>query len=249
MPDKLKTEERLIVAADYSPLDYGGISGVEEKVLELADLLKGTGVYIKTNSILRAVGYGLVNRLHDLGLKVFADLKLIDIPNTMKTDGEFLAEVQPDILTVMACAGIDGMRSVQSVIGGNTEVLGVTVLTSLDDEECKAIFTCSSEEGVVRFAHMAQSAGLGGLILSPKEVGLLKDDVELTLSLNTPGIRPAWGLVEGDDQSRVLTTVKAIANGSKRVVIGRPITTAKNPRDAVLKTLDEIEEGLSGNNK
>ncbi len=249
---ELQLEERLIVAADYSPKDYGGIQGVESKVLALARELEGLGVYIKVNSVLRAVGYGLITQLHDLGLKVFADLKLIDIPNTMRTDGEMLTEVKPEILTVMCCAGIDGMHVVQSALGNMTEVLGVTILTSLNEEECQSIFTCSTRAGVLRFSRMAQLARLGGLILSPKEAYILAERFELTLSLNTPGIRPVWSLVESDDQSRVLTPKKAIKNGAERIVMGRPIVKAgsndkglpQSPREAAERTLEEIEEAL-----
>ncbi len=241
---KEESESRLIVAADFSPRDFGGRAGVEEKVLELANSLRGTGVYIKLNSVLRSSGYDLITKIHDQGLKVFADLKLIDIPNTMKTDGEMLAEVKPDIVTVMCCSGPDGMRVVQKVLGAETEVLGVTVLTSLNEEECQAIFTCSTKAGVLRFARMAQLAGLGGLILSPKETEILTARFEITLGLNTPGIRPKWSVVEEDDQSRVLTPYEAIKNGAKRLVVGRPIIQAKNPREAVLCTLDEIQEAI-----
>lgn len=252
---ELKPEERLIVAADYSPKEHGGIQGVEKKVLALAKDMEGLGVYIKVNSVLRAVGYNLIVQLRDLGLKVFADLKLIDIPNTMETDGEMLSEVKPEILTVMCCAGIDGMNTVQRVLGDSTEILGVTILTSLNEEECQAIFTCSTKAGVLRFARMAQLAGLGGLILSPKEVGIVSDRFELVLSLNTPGIRPEWGIVKGDDQARarVLTPREAIENDAERVVTGRPVTGAKpndkrlpsSPREAVERTLEEIQAGLA----
>ncbi len=253
MKQELKPEERLIVAADYSPKEYSGIQGVEEKVMALAKDLEGLGVYIKVNSVLRAVGYGLIAKLHDLGLKVFADLKLIDIPNTMATDGEMLSEVEPEILTVMCCAGIDGMNAVQKLLGDSTEILGVTILTSLNEEDCQAIFTCSTKAGVLRFARMAQLAGLGGLILSPKEVDVLKNRFELALSLNTPGIRPEWSIVEGDDQTRVLTPLKAIKNGAERIVMGRPIMQAgpndkglpQNPREAAERTLEEIKAGLN----
>lgn len=246
-------EERLIVAADYSPKEYGGIQGVKKKVLDLAIDLKGLGVYVKVNSILRAIGYDLIPILHDLGLKVFADLKLIDIPKTMKIDGEMLSRVQPELLTVMCCAGVDGMRDVQETLKGITEVLGVTVLTSLDEKKCKEIFACSPKAGVLKFAHMAQSAGLGGLILSPKEVEIIKSDSKLTLSINTPGIRPEWAIVKGDDQARVVTPKKAIESGADRIVVGRPITQAgpnnkglpQSPREAVERTLEEIRQGLS----
>src|SRR3989344_8199421 len=126
----MEVSERLIVAADYDPRKLGGIIGVKNEVLKLAESLKGLGVIIKVNSVLRARGYSLIEDLHGLGLRVFADLKLIDIPATMKLDGRLLREVKPDILTVMCCAGVDGMRAVRDTLP-DTEVLGVTVLTSL----------------------------------------------------------------------------------------------------------------------
>lgn len=241
----LKPEERLIVAADYKPSDCGGNKEVLPTVLRLADRLANLGVCIKVNSALRYYGYGLITMLHDKGLKVFADLKLIDIPETMRIDAELLSEFKPDILTVMCCAGIDGMMAVQEKIGSGCEVLGVTVLTSIDDEDCDAIFTCSSKAGVLRLARMARLANIGGLILSGKELDVIKKRRELVLlSRNTPGIRPLWSVVKDDDQSRIVTPAQAIANGAKRIVIGRPITQAADPREAVLKTLGEIETAI-----
>lgn len=241
----MEANERLIVAADFDPRKEGSTRLVYERVIGLAKELEGLGVLIKVNSILRAHGYSLISNLHDLGLQVFADLKLIDIPNTMETDGAMLAGYRPEILTVMCCAGIDGMHKVQETVGESTEVLGVTVLTSLDEEECQAIFTCSTKAGVLRFSRMAQLAGLGGLILSPQEANMLTEHQELVLGLNTPGIRPSWSLVSGEDQARVMTPGKAIAAGVKRLVIGRPVTQAESPRDAVERTLEEICEALA----
>ena len=255
MKSNLLAEERLIVAADFHPKDHGGISGVKARVLQLAHELEGLGVYIKINSVLRAIGYELIVQLHELDLKVFADLKLIDIPNTMAVDAAMLAEVHPEIVTVMCNAGINGMHTVHEALQGKTKVLGVTVLTSLNEEDCQAIFTCSTRAGVLRFARMAQLAGLVGLILSPKEVDVVKDRFELSLELNTPGIRPEWSLIDDDDQSksRVLTPELAIKNGAERIVIGRPIVQAspnedgfpQSPREAVKRTLEEIRAGLA----
>jgi len=123
-------------------------------------------------------------------------------------------------------------------------VLGVTVLTSLNEEECQAIFTCSTKAGVLRFARMAQLAGLDGLISSAQEAEMLKKRVELVLRANTPGIRPSWSIIDKDDQARVMTPAKAIKAGAKRLVIGRPIITAKDPKEAILRTLEEIEQAL-----
>lgn len=239
--------ERLIVAADYSPAKYGGIVGARRKVLNLAWELEGTGIYFKVNSVLRAYGYDLVNDLHKLGIKVFADLKLNDIPNTMRTDAEMLAEVRPEIVTVMGSAGIKGIKTVKEVLGDATEVLVVTVLTSLDDNKCQQIFGCSTDAGVLKFARIAQSAGADGLILSPADIGILKGKPEITLPMNAPNFRPKWSFVENDDQNpdRSLTIVEAFKNGLERAVMGRAIIDAQSPREAVMLTLEEIEEGLA----
>jgi len=244
MPNTLAPAERLIVAADYSP-EKDGRAGVHKKVMNLADQLAGTGVLIKVNSSLRALGYDLIDELHDLDLGVFADLKLIDIPTTMGIDAELLAETKPDIVTAMCCAGVRGLHDLQIKLP-ETEILGVTVLTSLGEEECQAIFGCSTKAGVLRFARFAKAAGLGGLILSPKENEVVMSrKFEMALSLNNPGIRPEWSLVKGDDQSRVMTARAAIAVGAKRIVIGRPITQADDPLDAVQRTIEEIKQGLA----
>jgi len=109
----MEIPERLIVGADFDPIHYGGIEAVYLKVMELAKNIEGSGVLIKVNSILRARGYSLINELHELGLKVFADLKLIDISNTLKNDAAMLAEARPEIVTVMCCAGIDAMNALK----------------------------------------------------------------------------------------------------------------------------------------
>ena len=91
---------------------------------------------------------------------------------------------------------------------------------------------------------MAQLAGLKDLILSPQEAEMLRGKKELVVGLNTPGIRPAWSLVPGDDQRRIMTPFKAFLAGVDRIVIGRPITESKNPREAVERTLEEIQAAL-----
>ena len=148
----MKLEERLIVAVDFDPHEYGGKRHeVWKEVHTFLKHARNTNVYVKFNSFLRAFGYDLIDIVHEHRLKMFADLKLIDIPKTMKLDGMFLQESKPDIVTVMCCAGVKGMRWLRKELP-DTEVLGVTVLTSLKDPECKAIFTCTAEEGVLRFA-------------------------------------------------------------------------------------------------
>ncbi len=237
----LRAEERLIVAADFTPLNGEGRSWVQKQVLDLTDKLADTGVVIKVNSALRACGYDLIDEIHARGLKVFADLKLFDIKETLATDGAYLREAAPYLLTTVCSVGIEGMRALKASLP-NTEVLGVTVLTNLKDADTERMFSCTVREGVLRFAHLAEEAEIGGLISSPKEAEMLREKFGTFLSINTPAIRPAWSVVEGDDQNpeRIMTPAMAINAGANRIVIGRPITKAVNPREAVLRTLEEI---------
>ena len=241
MQKTLSPAERLIVAADFKPTAPNGKDWVKAQVLLLANKLRGTGVYLKVNSALRACGYDLIGDIQSRGLRVFADLKLIDISETLSTDGILLREVKPELLTTMCVAGLTAMQALKAELP-DTEVLGVTVLTSLKDADTQAMFTCSTEEAVMRFAQVAADAKIDGLISSPKEAEMLRAKFGIVLSLNTPAIRPTWAIVPGDDQNpeRIMTPVKAIKAGADRIVVGRPIVRAENPYDAVMRTIEEI---------
>lgn len=252
----IPVEERLIIAADFEPRPDSAtpVHDVAQNLAELAQELKGLGVVIKINSVLRAIGYNLINTIHSLGLKVFADLKLYDIPNTMATDAKFLGPFQPDFLTVMCCANIKGMAAVQDLLP-KTEVLGVTVLTTFDREECFDVFVCDPPAGTVRFAKRAKKANLRGLILSPQEAAFVKDlpELEGLLTLNTPGIRYPWSEMKDDDQVRTASAGASIKRGVHRVVVGRPVLNAgkfehpdapKTRREAVELILEDIRNAL-----
>lgn len=239
----LTPPERLIVAADFRPRPVmgNGAADVRSQALTLAQSLKGTGVYLKVNSALRACGYDLIGAIRSYGLRVFADLKLFDIGETLSTDGVLLREAKPEFLTVVCAAGVTALRALKAELP-DTEVLGVTVLTSLWDADAWAMFTCSVKEAVMRLAQVAADAKIDGLISSPREAEMLRARFGATLSLNTPGIRPTWAIVQGDDQNpeRIMTPAKAIRAGADRIIVGRPITQAKKPYDAVMRTLEEI---------
>lgn len=237
----LPAPQRLIVAADFKP-DSTGRKGVRKNVMNLAYSLRYTGVIIKVNFALRAAGYDLIDDIHAYGLKVFADLKANDIGETLENDGLLLAEAKPEIVTVMCTSGITGMCRFRAALP-ETEILGVTVLTTLTDADSNAMFCCTTAEGVMKFSEMAKDAGLDGLISSPAEAEALRVKFGLLMSLNTPGIRPLFAKVKGDDQNpdRVMTPTKAIKAKADRIVVGRPIVEATNPRDATLRILEEIE--------
>jgi len=241
----MRAQEKLIVAADFNPRQYGAIAGVRDKVLELGKILVDLGVTIKVNSILRACGYSLIEELHVLGLRVCADLKLTETPNTMAIDGAMLAEMKPELLTVMCSAGVKGIRRIQSMVGDETEILGVTVFSSVDERGHRDISSSSIELDVLRFAHVAQGASLKGLVVSPQEIEILKGNKGLNLGFNAVGIRPEWSLVPDDDQERTMTHTEAVGVGADRMIVGRPITQSRDPRGVTERILREVEEILT----
>lgn len=247
MSKKLGLEERLIVALDFEPDSkdiWHARWNIRHQVLAFAESLRGVGVYVKVNAILRACGYELIEELRKMGLRVFADLKLHDISHTLATDGKFLRAARPEILTVMCNAGTESMRKLKEMLP-DTEVLGVTVLTSVTEEDAEQIHgTANVGDTVVRLAHLADKAGIDGLIASPREATVLRSQFGNRFTINTPGIRPLWALVPGDDQKRVMTPEMAIRAGADRIVVGRPVLEAKDSLVAVRKVLGEIEMAL-----
>ncbi|MBP9836805.1 MAG: orotidine-5'-phosphate decarboxylase [Candidatus Pacebacteria bacterium] len=251
----LQPAERLIVAADFKPSGQkawfeerpGSVWNradrrwVKEQVLTLAQKLKGTGVYLKVNSALRASGYGLIDEIQSFGLRVFADLKLFDIGETLATDGALLREAKPELLTTVCVAGVSAMQALKAELP-ETEILAVTVLTSLKESDTMRMFHATVEASAMKFAMMAEAAGMDGLICAPTDVALIRSVIRREMSYNTPAIRPTWAIVPGDDQNpdRIMTPAKAIKAGADRIVVGRPIVKAENPYDAVMRTIDEI---------
>lgn len=240
----LKPEEQLIVAADFN----GRQEQVWEKVIELADRLRDTGVYLKVNSALRACGYDLIEEIHNRGLRVFADLKLNDIPKTLSIDGMLLHEFKPELLTVMCSSGLKSMKALKAELP-ETEILGVTVLTSLTSDDIGQMFSYGTytpiiSQVVARFSDLATEARIDGLVASPAEAKILRAQIDPEMTINTPAVRPEWAIVKGDDQNpeRSMTPKMAIQAGADRVIIGRPITQANDPYAAVMRTLEEIAE-------
>jgi orotidine-5'-phosphate decarboxylase len=241
--------QRLIVAADFRPDGSKNqcAGWVRSKVLRMADALYGLEVHLKVNSALRALGYPIIKEIHDRELKVFADLKLNDISETLGTDGALLREFNPELVTVMSNCGIPAMRSLKEKLPG-TEVLGVGILTSLGDGECRELYARPTKAASVKLATWAVLAGVDGVVSSAIEAEKLRKVLPEHMTVNTPAIRPWWSLVASDDQNknRVTTPKQAIQAGAARIIVGRPILQADNPREAVLRTLEEIEEADSG---
>jgi orotidine-5'-phosphate decarboxylase len=181
----------------------------------------------------------------ELDAAVFLDLKLHDIPETVERAVANATELGVRYLTVHAAGGPKMLeRAVARADRERTglEILAVTVLTSLDESDLKAI-GCPDGPGpqAVRLAKLAVSVGVPGLVCSSAEVGTLRKELGPQVTLVTPGIRPA-GEGKVDDQKRVGTPGSAIRDGSSLLVVGRPIRDAKDPAGAAKRILDEIAE-------
>lgn len=246
----MEAKDRLIVSIDVDPRRDGGIACAREKAITIAKELADLGVYIKINSILRVMGYDLITLFHSLGLRVFADLKLIDTKKTLETDAAFLAHFNPEILTVMTDATAEGMRCVKNLLP-NTEVLGVTVLTNMQDIDCLKLHGAHIDIIVPTRMDFAREAKLDGIVCAAKDLNstIVFEAKDAGLTLNTPGIRPSWSRVQNDDQKRVMRINDALKAGATRVIVGRPILEAsknteglpQNPREAAEWCLKEIE--------
>lgn len=233
---------RLIVALDFKPEHTYEI---EKTVLDFVERISGTGIVLKINSALRACGYSLAFKLKRLGFPVFADLKLCDIPETLTTDACLMnGFTAPDIVTVMAVAGSKATSTLVKAMP-ETEVLAVTVLTSMEDDECASIHGNGTRLSAGRLAEIAIEAGAHGLICSGHEATMLRQSHGDKITLNCPGIRPSWVEVKNDDQRRMMTPLEAIRAGATRIVVGRPITQAPDPLEAVKRIIGEIEEALA----
>ena len=166
-----------------------------------------------------------------LGLPVFLDVKLHDIPNTVAKAVEALAPLEPAVLTVHAAGGRAMLQAAKAAAPAGTKIVAVTVLTSLDSDDLHSIGVAAEpREQVERLAELARSAGLDGIVCSGAEVGAARAAWPDGFFV-VPGVRPAGGDVS--DQKRVVTPRQALEDGASILVIGRPITGADDPTTAL----------------
>ena len=180
--------------------------------------------------------------------KVFLDLKLHDIPETMRR--AFLAATQysPEFISVHCDQGDGFLREVAEQNPGKTKILAITLLTSLNSKNLARLgfvdeYVNDLSKLVLLRARIAKEAGCHGIVCSGHEVALIKEKLSGMIAL-TPGIRPEWSLVSKDDQKRIVTPASAVKNGADYIVVGRPIRDAKDPRDAAKRVAEEIESAL-----
>lgn len=188
-------------------------------------------------------GPALVHRITACGASVFLDLKYHDIPNTVAAAVRAAADMGVSWLTVHASGGSAMIRAAKEA-AGDTRVLAVTVLTSLDLSDLAEIgWGGQVRDQVVRLGVMAREAGADGIVCSAREVGLLRGALDENCLLVTPGIRPSGSTM--DDQARVATPASAVAAGADYLVVGRPVVRAADPGKAVELILDEMGQGKS----
>tara|TARA_B100000676_G_C18022481_1_gene813512 strand:- start:1071 stop:1754 length:684 start_codon:yes stop_codon:yes gene_type:complete len=171
--------------------------------------------------------------------KIFLDLKLHDIPNTVEKGLEALVKMRP-IFTTIHISGGDEMMEAARLIKKNTKILGVSILTSMDNKQTLKYYNQKKVSTLVRkFAQSAKKNNLDGIVCSPKEIKYIRKEVGNDFIIVTPGIR-IDKKIKSDDQKRVETPKRAIDLGANFIVIGRPITQSKDP----LKVLKEINKTL-----
>ena len=226
--------DRMIVA-----LDVPGVDAAKALVATLGD---SVSFYKVGMELVYAGGLDFARDLAQSGKKVFLDLKLHDIPNTVEKATMQIAEMGMTYLTVHAFP-----QTMKAAVKGKgtsgLKILAVTVMTSYDDNDLKeAGYGFSVKDLVARRADQAKDIGVDGLILSPEEVGDMRKRLGAGMDLVTPGIRPQGSAV--GDQKRIMTPAMAIHAGADRLVIGRPITAAPDPKAAADAILAEISAAI-----
>ncbi|HEY0235887.1 MAG TPA: orotidine-5'-phosphate decarboxylase [Afipia sp.] len=227
--------DRLIVA-----LDLPDVAAAGAMVTRLGD---SVAFYKIGYQLGYAGGLSMVGGLVGAGKKVFVDLKLHDIGNTVASGVESLARLGATFLTVHAYP--QTMKAaVAAREGSNLKILAVTVLTSYNDDDAKeAGYRLGVSDMVTMRARQAQAIGVDGIVCSAEEAANLRGVLDPKIALVTPGIRPAGSAV--DDQKRVMTPTRAIAAGADYLVVGRPIIAATDPKAAAEAIVAEIAAATS----
>jgi orotidine-5'-phosphate decarboxylase len=226
---------RIVVALDVPTV---------EEADALARQLAGAVGWFKVGlELFVAEGPGAVERIRQHG-PVMLDLKLHDIPTTVERAASRVAELGVGLLTVHASGGPTMVAAAVRGLGTGGEVLAVTVLTSLSDDELRAIGTPGAAEQVPALARLAVDAGAPGLVCAPTDLGAVRAAVGERVRLVTPGVRPAGA--SADDQTRIATPSSAVADGADLLVIGRPITRADDPAAAAAAIARGLAAGSDG---
>jgi orotidine-5'-phosphate decarboxylase len=228
----IPAKDKIIVSLDVATV---------EASRGLIDQIGGQIGFFKVGSqLFTATGPAIIDEIRASGSKIFLDLKFHDIPNTVRRAVESACALGVDMLTIHLSGGRSMCEA--AVVGRGmtkTLILGVTVLTSLNDESIAEVgFRTSVEDEVLLLADLAKHVGITGLIASPLELVAIRNRFGSLFTTVIPGIRPHWS--ETRDQNRTMTPAEALNAGADYLVIGRPITAAPDPLQAANRIIDEL---------
>jgi orotidine-5'-phosphate decarboxylase len=234
--EQIFPRDRLIVA-----LDVPGHAEARDMIARLGDSVSFYKIGMEL--IYGGAGFDIARELIAQGRKVFIDLKLHDIPNTVERATRQLAGLGATFATVHAYPQTMAAAK-RGAAGSSLRLLAVTVMTSYDDADLQnAGYAFGVRDLIARRALQAREAGVDGLILSPEEAEAMRALLGPDMLLVTPGVRPAGAAL--GDQKRVMTPTLALAAGADHIVVGRPVTEAADPRAAAYAIEAEIEAGLA----
>jgi orotidine-5'-phosphate decarboxylase len=224
----------------------------QSAAIQIAEQLQGVGCWMKVGmELFYAAGPSVVRELKERGFRVFVDLKMHDIPNTVRGGARSITRMGADMFNVHAAGGTKMMASAieganEAVQAGDAPhlplIIAVTQLTSTSQETLNKEIGIPGpiEQAVVRYAQLAREAGLSGVVASAQEAAAIKQACGQGIITVTPGIRPRGA--DAGDQSRIMTPAEAVRQGTDFLVIGRPITAAENPKHALDQILKEMTE-------
>jgi orotidine-5'-phosphate decarboxylase len=226
-----KAADKIIVALDVA---------TKEKALDLVKQLGAEISFFKIGlQLYTAEGPEIARAVLTTGAKVWLDLKLYDIPNTVARAVESASTLGVQMLTIHLSGGKEMIRAATAARANDMLVLGVTVLTSATEQTLREIgITNTVEDQVIRLAKLGIEAGIDGVVASPHEIKTLRREFGERIKIAVQGIRPGWA--EPGDQKRFMTPREAFEAGADYIGIGRPITGHARPREAVQKILDEL---------
>jgi len=250
----MNPQDRLIVALDVD---------TKEKALDLVEKLKNDVKTFKVGSeLFTSCGPEILAIIKNNGCGIFLDLKFHDIPNTVAKAVVAATRLGVSIINVHASGGYEMMEKAAEVLAieakrlkiDSPKLIAVTVLTSMDENGLKKIgIDDTMEKQVLRLATLAKEAGMDGVVASPSEAKLIREEMGDDFIIITPGVRPEWAAVNDpstssgsvlslpkDDQKRIATPREAVLSGANYIVVGRPITEAPDPLDAAKRILEEI---------
>ena len=226
-----RSADKIIVALDVPS---------KNDALRLIEQLRGEISFFKIGlQLYTAEGPEIVRAVLASGAKVFLDLKFNDIPTTVARTVEAASSLGVRMLTIHLSGGSDMIRAAVTVPKNDLLILGVTVLTSANKGMLRETgISDEIDEQVLRLARLGVAKGVDGIVASPHEIKALRTEFGDKIKIVVPGIRPSWS--EPGDQKRTMTPREATNAGADYLVIGRPITADKNPREALEKILQEL---------